>query len=115
MVALQQDIVIKQGATFELPIACVERDPDTLELVVRDLAGWTGTMQVRPNVDSETIYAEAEVEIDVGTGIVTAVIDDLTTADYTWRSGVYDLMITDGIVTDCLVEGAARLTRQVTR
>ncbi len=115
MVAIEHNIIIEQGATFELPVACYEIDPDTEQPVVRDLTGWTGAMQVRLTADADAVLAEADVTIDVDTGIVTATIDDTVTAEYTWRSGVYDLIITDGIGTDRLVEGTARCRRGVTR
>jgi hypothetical protein len=113
--AIEQDITIRQRSTFTLPVICYEVDPDTGQLVIRDLTGWTGAMQVRLTADSDTVLAEADVTIDVDTGIVTATIDDDVTAEYTWRSGVYDLIITDGIDTDPLAAGAARCVRGVTR
>lgn len=117
MVAVVQDVEIEQYATFELPILCLERDPtgETDQLVVRDLTGWTGAMQVRLTTDSDTVLATAEVDIDIDLGVVTATIDDVTTAGYTWRSGVYDLTITDGVSTDRLARGVARCTRGTTR
>lgn len=116
MVAIQQDITVEAYATFRFPpVICYAEDADTGQLVIRDLAGWTGTMQIRPDADSDTVLATADVAIDVDTGIVTATIDDTITATYTWRTGVYDLVITDGIETDRLAEGDARLRRGVTR
>ncbi len=117
MVAIVQDIEVEQYATFILPILCMEQDPNAGigQLVIRDLTGWTGAMQIRLTTDSEDVLAEAEVDIDVEAGIVTATIDDATTAGYTWRSGVYDLLITDGIDSDRLARGNARCTRGTTR
>jgi hypothetical protein len=115
MVAIYQDIEVEQYATFRLPVACFDRDPDTLQLVVRDLTGWTGAMQIRLTTESDDVLAEAEVDIDVATGVVTASIDDATTGAYTWRSGVYDLLITDGIEADRLARGNARLRPGTTR
>jgi hypothetical protein len=113
--AIEHDIVIRTYSTFTLAIACYDRDPDTLQLVARDLTGWTGAMQVRLTADTDAVLAEADVDIDAGTGVVTAVIDDDVTADYTWRSGVYDLVITDGVDTESLAAGVARCVRGVTR
>lgn len=117
MVAVVQDIEIEQYATFELSILCLERDPtgETDQLVLRDLAGWTGSMQVRATADSETVLATADVVIDLDLAMVTAGIDDTITAGYTWRAGVYDLIITDGVSTDRLARGVARCTRGTTR
>lgn len=115
MTAIEHDITIRTRSTFSLSIICFEVDPDTDRLVVRDLTGWTGAMQVRLTADTETVLAEADVDIDVDTGTVTATIDDDVTEGYTWRSGVYDLIITDGLDTDPLAAGVARCVRGVTR
>lgn len=115
MVAVEHNIIVEQGATFTLPVACYEEDPDTGQLVVRDLTGWTGAMQIRLTPDSDTTLGEADVDVDVVTGTVTATIDDAVTAGYTWRAGVYTLIITDGVGTDWLAAGTARCRRGVTR
>lgn len=115
MTAIEQNIIIRTRSTFRLSIVCYELDPDTEQLVVRDLTGWTGAMQVRLTPDTDAVLAEADVDIDVATGTVTATIDDDVTETYTWRSGVYDLTITDGIDTDPLAAGVARCVRGVTR
>lgn len=115
MVAIAHNIVVKQGSTFELPVRCQVENPDTLQLEVRDLAGWTGAMQVRASAEDDVVLAEADVSIETTTGTVTATIPDTDTDTMTWRSGVYDLIITDGTETDCLAEGDARLRRSITR
>jgi hypothetical protein len=113
--AIEHDIVIRTRSTFTLAVVCYDRDPDTLQLVIRDLTGWTGAMQVRLTADTDAVLAEADVDVDVDTGVVTATFDDDVTAEYTWRSGVYDLVITDGIDTEPLSAGVARCVRGVTR
>jgi hypothetical protein len=115
VVAIAHNIVVKQGSTFTLLIGCQVEDPDTQQLEIRDLTGWTGAMQVRATADDATILAEADVTIETATGVVTATIPDADTAAMTWRAGVYDLIITDGTETDCLAEGDARLRRSITR
>lgn len=115
MAAIQQDITLSNGRTFTLAVVCVEEDPTTHELNVRDLTGWTGAMQIRATADATVVLAEADVTIAVVSGTVTATIPDTDTDTMTWRSGVYDLIITDGTETDTLAEGAARFKRSVTR
>lgn len=115
MAAIEHNITIRTRSTFTLAVACQEIDPDTGQLVVRDLTGWTGAMQVRLTADADATLAEADVEIDVDTGTVTATIDDDVTEGYTWRSGVYDLVIADGVDTETLATGVARCVRGVTR
>ena len=114
MVAVRQNIVMLTGCTFTLRIACKTQEDDGT-LSVRDLTGYTGAMQIRSTVDSDAVLAEADVTIDVATGIVTATIPDEQTVDATWRAGVYDLIITDGVDPDPIAEGDVRLRRSVTR
>ncbi len=115
MTAIEHNITIRTHGTFTLTVVCYEQDPDTQRLAVRDLPGWAGAMQVRLTPDADTVLAEADVSVDVDTGTVSATFDDDVTAEYTWRSGVYDLIITDGIDTDPLAAGVARCVRGVTR
>jgi hypothetical protein len=115
MAAIRNDIVIYRGATFTLRVSCVEAEYEGGPLVVRDLSGYTGAMQVRATVDSDTVLAIATVTIDVADGVVTAVIEGADTAGMSWRSGVYDLVITDGLDPEPIAEGDARLKHLVTR
>jgi hypothetical protein len=115
MAALRYDIALSADRTFVLRVACKEQDSDTLELEIRDLTGWTGAMQVR-DIPGGAVLAEADVEVDAATGMVTATIAAADTADATWRSGSYDLIIIDGTgFIDPLVEGVARLRPSITR
>lgn len=114
MAAVRWNITLSNGRTFTLRVACkVENDDETID--VRDLTGWTGAMQIRETADADAVLATADVEIDTVTGIVTATITDADTEVMTWRSGVYDLIITDGTETDTLAEGSALFRRSVTR
>lgn len=115
--AIQTDIEIFAGRTYVLPVQCSTEDPDTHELAVRDLTGYTGAMQIRATADATTVLADAVVVIDTVTGVVTATVEAAETASATWRSGVYDLIIMDADdePIDTLVTGAARLRRSVTR
>jgi hypothetical protein len=115
MAALRYDIALSADRTFVLRVACKEQDADTLELEIRDLTGWSGAMQIR-DTPGGTVLAEADVEVDAATGTVTATVAAADTADATWRSGVFDLIIDDGAgYIDPLVEGVARLRPSVTR
>jgi predicted amino acid dehydrogenase len=108
--AIEWDIEVEQGATFELPIDCV-----TAEGEVRDLTGYTGVMQIRSSRSTlGTLLATATVTITADTGRVVASIADTVTAAYDWHAGVYDLFITNGSRTDKLATGNAKLIRAVT-
>jgi len=115
--AVVTNIEIRTYSTFTLRIQCVEVDPtgNTDQVEIRDLTGWTGAMQVRATEDATDILATAVVDVDAANGVVTATIDADTTAGYAWRSGVYDLVITDGDEVEPLASGVARCTRGVTR
>jgi hypothetical protein len=115
MAAIRHDIELRVGATFTLLIACVTQPEVGGAVEVRDLTGWTGAMQIRASAEAETVLAAATVTIDEANGVVTATFTDDATALMTWRSGVYDLIITDGQETDVLAMGNARLLRAVTR
>jgi hypothetical protein len=115
MTAIRHNIELYRGGTFTLLVACVVQTAEGGPVEVRDLTGWTGAMQVRSTVDGDIVLAEADVEVDVATGVVTAIIEAADTEAMTWRSGVYDLVITDGIDIEPLAEGDARLRRLVTR
>lgn len=107
MPAVEQDIVVEQARTFELSVQVL--DPDGVNPRT-DLAGYTGAMQVRTaRSTTADLLAEADVTIDALTGIVTATIDHTTTASYTWRSGVYDLYITNGTRVEPLTYGDVKL------
>jgi hypothetical protein len=115
MAAIRHDIELRVGATFTLIVACAVQPEVGGALEARDLTGFTGAMQVRSTADSDTVLATATVTVDEVGGVVTATLTDEDTAAMTWRSGVYDLIITDGLETDVLAEGDARLRRAVTR
>jgi hypothetical protein len=112
MVATRLDILVEQGATLEIVAEVLDAggvDPRT------DLAGWTGAMQIRPTADSATVLATADVAVDGATAQVTASVPDYLTSAMAWRSGVYDLIITDGDRTERLLYGVARLRSSTTR
>jgi len=114
MTAIEQDIEVEQGATFELAIGCLDTE-DGQSFTPADLTGYTGTMQIRASqVATAQLLATATVTVDIVTGVVLATIADTLTAAMTWRSGVYDLKITNGTKTHRLARGKARFTLQVT-
>ena len=117
MAAIQTDIELSAGRTFTFAVQCSTEDPDTHELTVRDLTGYTGAMQVRATADATAVLVAADVAIDVTTGVVTATIEAADTATATWRSGTYDLIImdADNEPIDTLARGTARITRSVNR
>lgn len=114
MTAVRKDVVVEQGATFELAVTVLTTD-DGVTYSPKNLTGYTGSMQIRSSVDATAVLATATVTIDSASGVVTATISDTLTNAMTWRAGVYDLEIANGSRTDRLAYGNAKLERQVTR
>jgi len=112
--AIELDIEVEQGATFELAIGCLNTE-DGQSFTPADLTGYTGTMQIRASqAATAQLLATATVTIDTASSVVTATISDTLTAAMTWRSGVYDLKITNGTRSIRVARGKARFTLQVT-
>jgi len=111
MTATRQDIVVERGQTFTYVVALL----DEAGVNRTDLAGFTGTMQIRAEQDSgATLLATATVAINTGTARATATIAKATTTAYEWTTGRYDLIITDGTTSERVAEGRATLSRNVT-
>lgn len=107
----QLDITVRRGATFTLVVDLLDEDG----VARTDLAGYTGTMQIRSEQDSgATLLATATVAVDSGNAQTTATIAKATTGAYEWKTGRYDLVITDGTTTERVAEGRATLSRNVT-
>lgn len=108
-------IVCDQGATFERLLTIKDSNGDLL-----DLTGYTARMQVRPEVESDSILVELTTEngrITLGdaAGTVSLYIAASDTAALD-KSGFYDLEIiaVDGTVSRIL-KGKFDLDPEVTR
>lgn len=111
MTTTQRDFVIPAGSVLEFVVDVIG-GPD-------DLAGYTGAMQIRELRSDEDVLAEVPtdaIEVDAVNRQVTVRIPSEDTATYTWRRGVYDLVIT-GPEGDQwrLVEGRVTNSLAVTR
>jgi hypothetical protein len=107
-------IEIRQGATWA-PVLTVSDDGTTA-----DLTGYTAWMQIRESVDSPDILHEltmtSGITIDGPAGKISLRIPSTVTATWTWRSGVYDmLLISPGGDTEPFLEGEVLVDRAVTR
>lgn len=109
------DIQIEQGSTFNLTVNAKNSDG-----TVKNLSGYTAKMQIRPEVSSSTIYADASttngmIAINGTQGQITVTISETATALYDWSIGVYDLKVlsVDDVIR--LVHGNVALSKQVTR
>jgi hypothetical protein len=109
LTATYQEITVEQGGTFTITIDVL----DSTGLTNRtDLAGWTGEFVIRADRDpSATLLATGTVAVNASTGVATATLDDTATAAMTWRSGQYDIWITNGTDTEPLAWGKATFRR----
>ena len=108
---------IIQGATFRKPLAWLAPDKTT----PIDLTGCTARMQVRSEIESDTVLLELTTEngcivIDGSAGKLTLHLSPSATAAIAWESGVWDLEVVhpSGDVTR-LVQGSISVSREVTR
>lgn len=116
MSAVQQNITIEQGATFQLEL--IWKNPDTTPI---NLTGYTARMQVRKkHTDSTKILdlttQNGKIVLTPLQGKINVTVPAADTEDITIKSGVYDLELesSTGIVTR-LIEGCVTVTPEVTR
>lgn len=130
MPAGRYSFTIEQGATTNFEI----RYKDSNDTPI-DLTGYTGRMQIRPSVDSTTVYLTLSSSINAdGTGLnfsgsngttppssgsIGIYIAACTSSLLSFDTAVYDLEIYSGS-GDCpytlrLLEGQVKLSKEVTR
>ena len=125
MAAGKYNIVIEQGATYQVEIQY--RDSNNLPI---DLSGYSGRMQIRPSIGSTTsyLYLSSSLNPD-GTGLnfsgsnnttppasgsIGIFISATTSSLLTFTAGVYDLEIQSGSIVTRLLQGNVQLSREVT-
>jgi hypothetical protein len=110
MTTTQRDFIIPAGSILEF-IVDVVGGPDSL-------VGYAGAMQIRALRTDLTVLAEVPTEaitVDDANRQVTVRIPSSETVGYTWRQGVYDLVITKAADSWRLVEGRIFNSLPVTR
>lgn len=116
MAAATHDILIEQGATFQLNL--VWKDSGGTPI---NLTGYTARMQVRQKIADTNPLLSFTTEngaITLGGALGTIAITGLATLTdaLTVKSGVYDLeLVSPGGIVTRLIEGAVTITPQVTR
>jgi hypothetical protein len=86
-----------------------------------DLTGYTARMQIRQTLDSTSILEEltttnGKIVVNSTLKTITLNIDAVTTAAYTWNTGVYSLeMISNTGVVETIATGTVTLVKEVTR
>lgn len=115
MIAGDYNINVQQGSTFERNITVTDEEGTPI-----NFTGYTARMQIRPEVDSSTIFADLTTEnglIVLGGvfGTIFLTINAVTTSLMT-REGVYDLeIISSGGKIYRLLKGIVRIDHEVTR
>lgn len=89
---------IYRGETFDVPLTFTDENGDEL-----DLTGWSALLEIRPKLNSNTLYARLSTDPYVGgltvapdeaAGVLRIRIESIYTADFSWTTGEYDLRVT---------------------
>jgi hypothetical protein len=126
MAAGRYSFVIEQGATTNIQINWTDASGSAI-----DLSGYHSRMQIRPGVQSDTIYLSLSSSLESdGTGInlsgsnfetplqsgsMAIYISADTTTDLDFNEAYYDLEMVNGSVVTRLLEGKVKLSKNVTR
>jgi hypothetical protein len=126
MSAGKYSFVLEQGSTFDIEI----QYKDTTGSAV-DLSGYSGKMQIRPTIASETVYLTLSSSLNGdGTGLnfsgsngsipptsgsVGIFISATSSSALDFTEAVYDLEITSGSIVTRILEGKVKLSKEVTR
>lgn len=115
MAAADYDLLIEQGATFELSIVWKDNADTPI-----DISGYSARMQIRKTYDTEPVIS---LTSELGGGITIGGVDgtiDITipatiTDDIEIRRGRYDLELELAGVVTRLIQGAVDISREVTK
>lgn len=116
MAAATYDILIEQGATFQLNL--VYKDSNDTPI---DISGYTARMQVRRSYDAPTPLLDLTTEngcITLGgaAGTIAVEASSTLTKDLPTKPSVYDLeLISPQSVVTRLIRGAATISPEVTK
>jgi hypothetical protein len=129
MSAGKYSFTIEQGTTFQLEL--IYKDSNQTPI---DLTGYSGRMQIRPTVDSTTVYLTLSSSLRAdGTGLnfsgsggtnppssgsIGIYIASCTSSLLNFTNAYYDLEIYSGSscpYTVRLIEGQVKLSKEVTR
>ena len=129
MSAGRYSFTIEQGTTFQLEL--IYKDSNQIPI---NLTGYSGRMQIRPTVDSNTVYLTLSSSLNAdGTGLnfsgssgtnppssgsIGIYIASCTSSLLNFTNAYYDLEIYSG--SNCpytvrLIEGQVQLSKEVTR
>jgi hypothetical protein len=93
--AINYPIIIEQRSRFDAVFSVQNEDGTAM-----DLTGFSADMQIRPYVESDTVYVSlasgAGITLGGTAGTVTVEIPGTETELFAWRLARYDLYIVDG-------------------
>lgn len=109
------DITIFRGATYDQTFTWLDDDASPI-----DLTGFTARMHVRDTVDAPdppllSLTTPGDITLGGGSGTIRVIISAAATSALAFTKGVYDLELVDGAVVTRLLQGAVKLSREVTR
>ena len=126
MSAGRYSFTIEQGTTFQLEL--IYKDSNQTPI---NLTGYSGRMQIRPTVDSTTVYLTLSSSLNAdGTGLnfsgssgtnppssgsIGIYIASCTSSLLNFTNAYYDLEIYSGSTVTRLIEGQVQLSKEVTR
>ena len=116
-VAGKLNIVIEQGATFDVPLTW----KDEALVAVAGLESWTARMQIRDSIAAATTLLELTTEnggiiLGGNAGEIRLFISATDTAAISWANGIYDLeMVAPAGAVTRLLKGSVKVDSETTR
>lgn len=109
------DLQMYQGATFSMPVEWTLEDGTAV-----DLTGASAELDIRDKPDSSQELFTATTDngyITISGNTITITIPSTITADFAWKRGIYDLLITmpDGQTIKPILRGSVEVLQGVTR
>lgn len=125
MAAARYSFIIEQGATTNIQVTWQDESGSV------DLSGYGARMQIRPTVDSSTVYLSlssslsgdgtglnmsgSDGETAVQSGSIGIYISAATSSLLSFDTAYYDLEMVSGNEVTRLLEGQVKLSKNVTR
>ena len=125
MAAGKYNIVIEQGATYDVTVEYKDSNNNPI-----DLTGYSGRMQIRPTIGSTTTYLCLSSSLNPdGTGLnfsgsngatpptsgsIRIYISAISSSMLTFDQAVYDLEIASGSYVSRILQGNVKLSKEVT-
>ena len=115
MAAADYDLLIEQGATFDLSIVWKDNEDNPI-----DISGYSARMQIRKTYDSDPVISltsDSDGGIVLGgvDGTINIAIDAEATEGIEIRRGRYDLELEFNEVVTRLLQGSVDISREVTK